>query len=313
MLLLVSTNPTVDRLIGLPHLNVSQVHRAASIQLSAGGKAINVARAARNLGVDDQLSVGFLAGHAGHLLRDLMAGEHLPFCWHFAAQGETKMSHLLLHEQGDTTVINEPGPVMTAEDWQAFEALVWEKAKLSRAVVLAGTIPPGVPAARYLDLCRRLTTLQTQVFIDTPGATLQAVLTDPAGMAIKVNRSELSQALGIDLTAPGKMVATLRVLIGSGAKLIGVTLGSEGAILADANGIYRTCNSPRPQCSISTVGSGDSFTAGLVTGYLRGRSLPDSLRLAEACGIANIESPQPAQFERERVETLMRLIQIEAF
>ena len=313
MLLLVSTNPTVDRLIGLPHLSVSQVHRAASISLSAGGKAINVARAARNLGVDDQLSVGFLAGHAGHLLQDLMARERLPFCWHYAAQGETKMSHLLLHEQGDTTVINEPGPPMSAEDWQAFEALVWEKAKLSRAVVLAGTTPPGVPAAQYLDLCRRLTTLQTQVFIDTPGATLQAVLTDPAGMAIKVNRSELSQALGIDLTAPGKMVATLRVLIGSGAKLIGVTLGSEGAILADANGIYRTCNSPRPQCSISTVGSGDSFTAGLVTGYLRGRSLPDSLRLAEACGIANIESPQPAQFERERVETLMRLIQIEAF
>ena len=58
MLLLVSTNPTVDRLIGLPHLNVSQVHRAASIQLSAGGKAINVARAARNLGVDvDELLV----------------------------------------------------------------------------------------------------------------------------------------------------------------------------------------------------------------------------------------------------------------
>ena len=309
MLLLVATNPTIDRLITLPELHPGQVHRAAAVQFSAGGKAINVARAAHGLGIADQLCVGFLAGHAGRFLQELAEREHLPCCWHCAAQGETKMSHLLLHAQGDTTVINEPGPTMAPEDWNGFKELIWEKAQRSRAIVLAGTTPPGVAPEDYAALCRRLASLPTQVFIDTPGATLQAVLSNPAGLAIKVNRSELGQALGLDLTMPGKLVAAMRVLIGSGARLVGVTLGAEGAVLADANGIYRTVRSPRPQNCISTVGSGDSFTVGLVAGYLRGWGTQDSLRLAEACGIANLESAQPASFSAERAQALMSLIQ----
>lgn len=313
MLVLAATNPTIDRLIHVPELRTSQVHRADSLRLSAGGKAINVARAARNLGVTEQISVGFLAGDAGRHLEKLMAAEGLPCCWHRSEHGETKMSHLLLHDNGDTTVINEPGPELSAADWQAYTSLLWEQARNSQAVVFAGTTPPGVSSSDYLNLVRRIAALPTQVFVDTPGATLQAVLTDPAHLAIKVNRAELSQALGLDLTDHAKMVATLRCLIGSGARLIGVTLGAEGAIIANAQGIYRTCNSPRPQRHVSTVGSGDSFTAGLVTGYLRGWSLPKSLCLAEACGIANIESPQPAQFEGERAETLSQLIEYESF
>ncbi len=310
MLLLVATNPTIDRLVTVPELHVSQVHRATALQLSAGGKAINVARAANTLGVP-QHTVGFLAGFAGQHLEKLINREGLNCRWYHLSYGETKMSHLLLHENSDTTVINEPGPRMQHEDWLAFTDLIWSQAQSSRAVVLAGTIPPGVSPSEYAALCHKLASLNTQVFVDTPGRTLQAILSDPRDLAIKVNKAELAHALGIDLDAPGRMVATMRALIGTGARLIGVTLGAKGAIIANRDGIYRVTRSPHPQ-PLSTVGSGDSFTAGLVTGYLRSWSLPESLRLAAACGVANTESYQPASFTRERAEQLMREVEVES-
>ena len=310
MLLFVATNPTIDRLIALPDLTVGQVHRAKNVELSAGGKAINAARAAKNLGVSAR-TVGFLAGCGGQLLEQMLSRDQMETHWLKLTHGETKMSHLILHAEHDTTVINEPGPTLSADDWQRFTELIWNRAQDCRAIVLAGTIPPGVAPSAYAELCHRLSTLNAQVFIDTPGATLEAILSNPTGLAIKVNRAELSEALNIDLRQPGKMAATLRALIGAGARIVGVTLGAEGAVIANRDGIYKVGSSPIDIHRVSSVGSGDSFTAGLVTGYARSWSLPESLRLAAACGIANTETPQPAHFELQRVEEIMGKIAIE--
>lgn len=312
MLLLISTNPTVDRLIDLPHLIPSRVHRSPALHLSAGGKSLNVARAALTLGQTSQITVGFLAGHSGQILADLVESEGLPCEWHRSSSGETKMSHLLLHDGGDTTVINEPGPTMSTEDWRSLESLIWKWAPQSRAIVLAGTTPPGISTGDYLELCHSLVSITTsQVFIDTQGKNLQAVLSSPQGLAIKVNQEELSQALGRDLNDTNSLISSLKEIISQGAHMMGVTLGSKGAILADIHGVYRIKHIPNPQRYVSTVGSGDSFTAGLVTGYLKNLSKVESLQLATACGLANVESSQPAKFSLERVHELCKLIEVE--
>ena len=260
-----------------------------------------MARAARTLGFPARLT-GFLAGHTGALVAQLAREEGLEAWWHRLEHGETRNCLLINHERGDATVINEAGPTLTMREWEAFAQDVEARASQAEAVVLAGSVPPSVPAEAYADLCRALTRRARRVYVDTPGPPLAAVLRDPAGLCLKVNRSELSQALGQSLEEPGRLLALLRSLIGAGAVLAGVTMGAGGAVLATADGAWRAETPKAPLRS--SVGSGDSFLAGLAGGHLEGWSTPEVLRLATACGAANAETPYPAVFEAERVAEL---------
>jgi fructose-1-phosphate kinase PfkB-like protein len=64
-----------------------------------------------------------------------------------------------------------------------------------------------------------------------------------------------------------------------------VSLGAAGALALGDAGAYLV-RPPRLEI-VSTVGSGDSLLAGLVTGLLRGDALDAALCLGVACGTAD--------------------------
>lgn len=67
------------------------------------------------------------------------------------------------------------------------------------------------------------------------------------------------------------------------AGILGVKLGSEGALLSPATGEYVEVPCvPPPGPIVDTTGAGDSFLAGLLTGLLRGLSAEDAGRLGAA-------------------------------
>ena len=145
MILIVSTNPTVDRTIGVPVLIPHQVHRAVSLRISAGGKGINVGRASKTLG-ESYLVSGFLGGSSGQLLQRLTAQENIATSWLKFDDLETKMSHLLRHSQGDSTVINEPGPTLSKRYWQELADFILKQGAQSQAAVLqAASLLESVP------------------------------------------------------------------------------------------------------------------------------------------------------------------------
>lgn len=74
-------------------------------------------------------------------------------------------------------------------------------------------------------------------------------------------------------------------LVERGAVAVIVTLGEKGAIAASAHGLWTVQTPPVPL--VSSVGSGDSFLAGLMAALLQGQPLPQALTLAAACGAAN--------------------------
>jgi len=308
MLLIVASNPAIDRTLHVPVLEPGRVHRTRQVHLGAGGKGLNVARAARVLGHPYRLT-GCLAGHNGDLVDDLARAEGLEADWHHLPRGETRNCLLLNHDQGDATVINEPGPVLEARDWDGFTRKVEGLTQGVRGVVLAGSVPPSVDPEAYAGLCRSLARRVGRVWVDSPGPPLAALLRDPRGLSLKVNRAELSEALGHPLDDPGRLLAALRAVIGDGAALAGVTLGPQGALLATADGAWRVA-APATGL-VSSVGSGDSFLAGLAVAWDREWSVPDSLRLAAACGAANAEPPYPAHFQSERVQGLFQACRAE--
>lgn len=67
--------------------------------------------------------------------------------------------------------------------------------------------------------------------------------------------------------------------------VLGVKLGSEGALLSPRAGEYLNVERVQaPGPVIDTTGAGDCFYAGLLTGLLRGKSLAEAGRLAAATG-----------------------------
>src|SRR5262245_23800484 len=175
MLLTVTANPAIDRTLHIPRLDVGAVHRTAEIYMTAGGKGINVARAARNLG-QIVLATAPLAGHGGRLVAELAEREGLAADWFWLDSGETRNSLLLTHDQSDATVINEVGPSFLRDQWVRFAEHVMQIASRARAVAFSSSLPPGVPPSAHGEMARRLATAERPVYVDTSGLALVEAL-----------------------------------------------------------------------------------------------------------------------------------------
>jgi 1-phosphofructokinase family hexose kinase len=309
MLLTVTCNPTIDRTLHVAQLAVGEVHRATSVHMAAGGKGLNVTRAARTLGCP-VLATAPLAGHAGRLMADLAIAEGIDAAWHWLPSGETRTCLLINHATGDTTVINEPGEAISEAAWRDFAVHVEQLAGQAQAITFAGSWPPGVNPAHLSRLARRLATPQRAVYVDTSGAALSAALAEPAGLVIKVNRAELVAGLsyGGDNFSEQEVLAAGQQLLDRGAALVVVTAGREGALAITTQGWWQA---QAPQVNVvSTVGSGDSLLAGLAVARLWGQSVEAALAYGVACGAANATTNLPGRFERKTVETLLKQVKI---
>src|SRR5262249_51167460 len=150
----------------VPGLEPGDVRRAASVRVVAGGKGINVARALSALGVEPRC-MGPLGGASGRLLADLAAAEGLGAAWTWA-DVETRSCLILVDTQaGRATVVNEPGPRLSVDDWRRVRADVLEQAAAVRTVCLSGSLPPGVPPEELAGLCRSLVDLGRAPWADS--------------------------------------------------------------------------------------------------------------------------------------------------
>lgn len=309
MLLTITANPTIDRTLHVAHLSVGEVHRASAVHMAAGGKGLNVTRAARTLGCP-VLATGPLAGHAGRLMADLAIAEGLPAEWYWLPSGETRTCLLINHDKHDSTVINEPGEPISAAAWAGFAGHVQTLAAQTQAVAFSGSLPPGVNPAALSELARSIAGPERAVYLDTSGAALAAALAEPDGLVIKINRAELAAGLGEssqDFTLE-KVIAAGQNLLERGAALVVITAGGEGALAINSEGCWQA---QAPQVNVvSTVGSGDSMLAGLAVARLWGKDVAEALAYGVACGAANAQTTLPGRFERETVEDLLQHIKL---
>jgi 1-phosphofructokinase family hexose kinase len=303
MIVCLAANPSIDKLFEVERLVRGDIHRPLGFVQTAGGKGLNVARAARALGAEVRI-VALLRGHAGKWLEETLSSEDVggSFVW---THGENRSSLSVAdRESGGLTEFYEHGPEIPSATWAELTVETARRFDGAGWLTISGSMPMGAPDDGYHDIVADARTAGVRVALDAEGDRLRVAL-EARPDVVKVNAAEASDLLGVPTARRDEALAAaqkLRELAGGDGHSGLVTRGSEGVVLAAPDGIlYEGVLYVRGRYP---VGSGDAFLAGLIAGLDRGEDWPAALRLALGAATANAELPGAGRLEPARAEAL---------
>ena len=296
-------NAAIDKTAVVERLEPGAIHRPALLATLPGGKALNVARAATQLGLPAS-AVAVVGGHAGAWFAAALASRDIP-AQLVRVDGETRTCLSVLdRETGQLTEFYEPGIALPPDAWPDVEAALFRALEESAdrpLVVLAGSLPQGAPVDSYARLARQATALGAEVVVDASGEPLERALAARPWL-VKVNAREAAETTRIETDDLQGVVRAARRLREAGAHQALVTRGVHGAVFVgdDAWGL-----SPPPEIGPYAVGSGDVLLAGFAVALGRGDELPDALRYAGAAAAANALVPGQGELDPSDIERLL--------
>jgi 1-phosphofructokinase family hexose kinase len=303
MILTVTLNAAIDRTVAVPSFRQGHRHRAVEASTVAGGKGVNVARALKLLD-RPVIATGLAGGPTGARLMERLAEESI--LTHFTGiAGESRTNLAVIDPTtGEQTEINERGPDVSAEELERFLEKLLYLARGVRLCVIAGSLPPSVPASFSARMVEELKALGVETIVDTEGEPLIAsIRAEPA--AVTPNVSEAEGAVGHEFNDREDLLNGLASLVELGATDAVITR-PEGCVASikggdDQRHVYEVA-APAVE-PVATVGSGDAFLAGFVAARYDGRSAEECLRFAVACGAESTQhfgagSIDPAEIER---------------
>ena len=171
------------------------------------------------------------------------------------------------------TEFNESGRQVGRADLERMTELVEHRAARADFLVLSGSLPPGCPADYYARLLRVAQGKTCRCVLDADGAPLREGLKARPWM-LKPNRAELEALTGCRLESVQQVRDAARELIAGGASVVAVSLGGDGAVIADADEAFFA---PPLKIEVrSTVGAGDAMVAALTSGFAAGKGLEDA-------------------------------------
>ncbi|WP_403020731.1 1-phosphofructokinase family hexose kinase [Salinibacterium sp. GXW1014] len=294
MIVTLTANPSLDRTIELATpLARGEVQRSSARREQPGGKGVNVARALIASGVE---TVAVLPGREDDPMLLALAAAGIPSAG-LPIAGTVRSNLTLTEPDGTTTKINEPGPTLTLDEGTALIDLLVSHARDAAWLVLAGSLPPGLPSDFYVRVVRAVREAggNPQIAVDSSGPAMLALVASGERVdLIKPNAEELAELAGhgdaATLEADAAAAASLALeLVHGGVGSVLATLGSRGAVLVTAEGAWHA--SMPPVTVRSTVGAGDSSLSGYLIAQQRGDAHEGRLAQAVAHGTAAAALP----------------------
>jgi 1-phosphofructokinase family hexose kinase len=303
VLVCLAANPSIDKLFEVERLVRGDIHRPSGFVQTAGGKGLNVARAARALGADIRVAA-ILRGHAGRWIAEQLAAEGVPVVpvW---CHGENRSSLSVADREISTlTEFYEHGSVVPSAAWAELLATVDALIPDATWMTVSGSLPRGAPDEGYRDLVRDARAAAVRVALDAEGVPLRLAV-DAGPDIVKINQTEAAELLGVPTSRRVEALAAaakLRELAGGAGHAGIVTRGAEGVAVVAPDGtryegrLYVRHRYP--------VGSGDAFLAGLVAALMDDSPWPDALRAALGAATANAELPGAGRLDPARAVRL---------
>lgn len=263
MIYTITFNPALDYFVTVQDFALGKTNRTSTEHMLPGGKGINVSTVLKNLDLDNT-ALGFVAGFTGEeIIRRVQA---LGISAEFVklSEGVSRINVKLLGSEG--TEINGMGPAINEE---ALSQLLCQLGKLQAGdiLVLAGSIPAGVPADIYKQILDKLAEKEVKVVVDATGQLLLNTLSYHPFL-IKPNRDELGEIFDVKIKDRAMALIYAQKLHQMGAQNVLVSLAGDGAVLVDETGQEYESSAPKGTL-VNGVGAGDSMVAGFLAGYIK--------------------------------------------
>lgn len=293
MITTVTLNASIDKAYHIGgQIQAGAVMRVNSCRNTAGGKGLNVARAAALCGEAVQ-AAGLAGGYSGAYFLKLMEQDGIPSRF-VTVRAETRCCINILDGKNRSTEFLEPGEPVSEEEFGEFFAVYKSCVSESDVVTLSGSVPSGIRADVYGSLISYAKEQGKQVVLDTSGELLRNGIKAGPTM-IKPNLEELEALLGRTLDSEMAVKEAALQLLEYGIRDVVVSMGKGGALLACQDGIYH--GFVPDLRAVNTVGCGDSMVAAFAVSCVRGYGPEESLGYAVSVAAANAADERTGYFE----------------
>lgn len=308
--LTITLNPALDITTAVEEFVPRLKLRCDTPRYDPGGGGINVSRAMKKLG-GESLAFVALGGATGQQMERLLREGGID-CEIWRSAGETRLSFQVVeqssHEQYRFVL---PGPEQTDDAADDIIAALTDLLRRGgyRYVVASGSLPPGLPRDLYGRMAARCRELDVRLILDTSGPALKAALSKRPFL-IKPDKEEALTLLEVRaITVESGAKAAQRLLEQEAAEAVILTLGAEGAIVADGVSLFHLRPPYVPVKSM--VGAGDSFVAALTLGLAKEWTLEDAGRYAVAAAASAVTTEATALCDRAQTEEFFDVISVE--
>ncbi len=298
MITVICFNPVVDKVYYIDDFIAGNMFRPESMSQFAGGKGVNVARVASQLGSRVNL-LGFKAGQAGAWLEGAIKSTVVNTCF-IEVDGETRTNINIIDRKNNLeTEIKEQGPEIRNTDMEGFIKEFKRILAYTSVIVCSGGLAKGMNPDAYYSIIQLAKEHNITTVLDSSKeALLQGIKAKPD--YIKPNIKELSEYCGREIHNNKEILLAAKEIISSGVQGVLVTKDKNGAVYVDKECSFEI---KIPEISVvNTIGSGDAAVAGLAVGIERELDIVDSLSLAIGCGMANTQFSEVGYVTKKAVE-----------
>lgn len=297
-------NPAIDVAYETDRVFHTHKIRTQREHYDPGGGGINVARVIARLG--GTARAYYLAGGATGATLDDLLDFHQIVRFRIPIQGNTRISTAVYErDTGKEFRFVPRGPMVTQQEWQAcLDRLDTIECDF---LVASGSLPPGVPDDFYGRVQMVAQARGMELVLDSSGPALRQGLARGGVLLVKPSLGELQQLVGRPLDGLDDIAAAAADIVSKGqAKYVAVTMGHQGALLAQRSGILKLPAVPVE--AKSAVGAGDSFLAAMTFALARESDPVDAFKYGIAAGTAAMLTPGTDLCHQADVERIYALI-----
>lgn len=303
----ITFNPALDKSTSIAELVADKKLKCKPPVCEPGGGGINVARAIKKLG-GNAVAIYLAGGCVGKSITKLLSEENIDTV--VIDTKETTRENIIVADIKNEKqyLFDMPGPKISEQEWQDCLRTI-EQIPDVRYIVASGSLPEGVPADIFAKIALIARNKNARLVVDTSGEALEHAVNAGVYM-IKPNLRELASLAGKKDLEIEQVVDTAREIIAKGnCEVAVVSMGMHGAMLVTKELSLKIA--PPAQHILSTVGAGDSMTAGIVLSLAANKSLKEAVQYGVACGTAATINPGTELCKKEDVEKLYDIIRNE--
>ncbi|HHX68609.1 MAG: 1-phosphofructokinase family hexose kinase [Miniphocaeibacter sp.] len=294
MIYTVTLNPSMDLLVEVDGIEPNITNRMTNDLRVPGGKAINVARVLRRLGMPS-VATGFIGGYTGEFVKDWLKMEDINTSF-IEIDDETRINIKLLNQN---IVINGRGPNVSINEETEFLYFM-SRIQEGDTVIMMGTMPPSLDEDlqdRIISICKAN---KAEFIVDAEPKQLKEFI-KRGPLLIKPNLSDVEKMFNVKLDSQELIVEYGFKLLELGAKHAIISVGEKGAYLFSGGHAFKGEGVKGEE--VRSEGVRDSMIAGFIATYIRTSSLEESFKVAMASATATAFSKDLAK--RQQIEDVL--------